>query len=41
MLKSWVNYLKIEVYKKTSKILKNSKKNNKYYKKEIKFLKNN
>ena len=41
MLKRWVEYLKIEVYKKTSKILKKSKKNNKYYKKEIKFLKNN
>jgi len=38
MLKSWINYLKIEVYKKTSKTLKASRKNHKYYKRELKYL---
>jgi len=41
MIKKWIDTLKIEIYKKTSKALKDSKKHNKYYKREIKFLKNN
>ena len=41
MLKRWVEYLKIEVYKSSSKILKETKKDLKYYRREINYLKNN
>lgn len=38
MLKRWVEYLKIEVYKSSSKILKDTKKDLKYYRREINYL---
>ena len=41
MLRRWVEYLKIEVYKSSSKILKETKKDLKYYRREINYLKNN
>tara|TARA_R100001086_G_scaffold233184_1_gene154739 strand:- start:59 stop:304 length:246 start_codon:yes stop_codon:yes gene_type:complete len=41
MLRRWIEYLKIEVYKSSSKILKETKKDLKYYRREINYLKNN
>ena len=41
MLRRWVEYLKIEVYKSSSKILKETKRDLKYYRREINYLKNN
>ena len=41
MLRRWIEYLKIEVYKSSSKILKETKKDLKFYRREINYLKNN
>tara|TARA_R100001163_G_C4930374_1_gene106581 strand:- start:197 stop:442 length:246 start_codon:yes stop_codon:yes gene_type:complete len=41
MLRRWVEYLKIEIYKSSSKTLKEAKKDLKYYRREINYLKNN